>query len=248
MPVYLLHGFRWPRAGFTGIRVFIVIHDLEDAAAEYIQQQTTSQLLLEALQHAEPDIMARLPGLRFIEQYDPEDTTGENAVSQPFAYVADKVITIPDEAAADNAADLSINIEETLKRHQEQGYAAAITDLRDKLAPDGKVGWWMVYNGDPEREYPETKDEDDYDDGYDTSYMDFESEDGDDNSGVYHERMVSTTSDMSGADNTALADDASSRGTSRVSPNSQVHNSILPFLYLHIEHIQGVMLLFLTFL
>lgn len=43
MPTYLLHGFRWDR---VSIRVHIVVHDLEDAAPEWIVAPATSITLL----------------------------------------------------------------------------------------------------------------------------------------------------------------------------------------------------------
>lgn len=104
--------------------------------------------------------MARLPELQFIEQYDPEDLYSETAVSQPYAYVADKVITIPGRAGTSNhnmTGGLSVDFEEVVRAHQQGSSATAIMELRDKLAPGEKVGWWIVYNGDPERAYPESE-------------------------------------------------------------------------------------------
>ncbi|KAJ5901820.1 hypothetical protein N7495_002348 [Penicillium taxi] len=163
MPVYMLHGFRWPRAGFTGIRVYIVLHNLEDAAAEYIQQPLTTELLRESLRKTQPDILPRLPELRFIEQYDPNDESS-NTVSQDYAYVAAKVMTIPDGATTADGLKPGKNIEDAV----EQGpgltsdQTEALEELRNRLAPDEKIGWFMVYNGDPERYFPEF--EEDYDD------------------------------------------------------------------------------------
>lgn len=158
MPVYLLYGFRWPRSGFTGIRVYIVLHNLENATAEYLQQPLTSQLIYDSLDKTQGDIVGRLPDLRFIEQYDPEDTTSETAVSQPFAYVAARVIEIPNTDSP--GADGSLNVEDL---NNEPGLSddasAALTQLRDNLAQGERIGWWIVYNGDPERYFPETDEE-----------------------------------------------------------------------------------------
>lgn len=38
--------------------------------------------------------------------------------------------------------------------------SAALTQLRDNLAQGERIGWWIVYNGDPERYFPETDEED----------------------------------------------------------------------------------------
>ena len=171
MPVYLLYGFRWPRAGFTGIRVYIVLHNLEDSTAEYLQNPVTSRQLINSFKKRETDIMDRLPDLQFIEQYDPDDTTSETAVSQPHAYVAGRVIEIPDHASP--GSDTGFN---TADLDNQPGLpepaSGALTELRDKLAAGERIGWFIVYNGDPERYYPGmeeeyTDEEDGEDDGYD---------------------------------------------------------------------------------
>ena len=154
MPAYLLHGFRWIRASFAGVRVFIVLQNLDDAAAEYIQQPETTHTLLSAMHRLFPDIMTRLPELRFIEQHDPEDIYSDTAVSQPYAYVADKVITIAENHGTGKLAEvLSVDLEELMQSYTDD---TAISDLRDMLCPGQKVGWYMVYNGDPDRGYPDS--------------------------------------------------------------------------------------------
>lgn len=165
MPVYMLHGFRWPRAGFTGIRVYIVLNNLEEAAAEYLQQPLTTELLLESFKKTQADLMPRLPELRFIEQYDPQDESS-NTVSQDHAYIGAKVVTIPDGGGPD------LSIEKVVE--QGSGLSADATEaleaLRDRLAPGEKIGWFMVYNGDPDRWYPPSEDDDEYED--EESYVD----------------------------------------------------------------------------
>ncbi|KAJ5167149.1 uncharacterized protein N7482_005930 [Penicillium canariense] len=175
MPVYMLHGFRWPRAGFTGIRVYVVLHNLEEAAAEYVQQPLTTELLTESLKRTQPDLMPRLPQLHFIEQYDPLDESS-NTVSQDYAYVGTKVVTIPDGTAPAGAGP-GLNIEDVVE--QGSGLSAdeteALEALRDRLAPEEKIGWFMVYNGDPDRYYPPSEDEEEeYED--EQSYVDEKSE------------------------------------------------------------------------
>ncbi|KKY22852.1 putative developmental regulator [Phaeomoniella chlamydospora] len=190
MPVYILHGFRWPRDGLTGIRVHIIVHNVEDAAAEYVQSPGSQRSLLESFQKAHPDIMASLPkdGITFVEQYDPDDVMSTNAVSQPFAYVADKVVTMaaPDEAPFTptsphssksgskagsekiKSTSLGVNVEDVIA--EGSGLSAkgweAFADLRDAIAPGEKIGWWIVYNGDPERRDGLSDEEDEYDDEY----------------------------------------------------------------------------------
>ena len=188
MPVYILHGFRWPRSGFNGIRVYIIVNNLDDAAAEYIQTPHSRAAILDSLKVTHASMMAELPtdNLTFIEQYDPEDVTSDAAVSQPYAYFADKVVTMalpgerPQEtrtaegAVAEGSApsrgphDLSINVEDVIS--EGAGLSAkgwdAFADLRDKLAPGEKIGWWIVYNGDPDRNFDTFTDDEDYDEEY----------------------------------------------------------------------------------
>jgi hypothetical protein len=104
MPVYFAHGFRWPRAGFTGIRVHVIIHNLEDCSAEYIQNATSEAAILGSFRKAWPDVMRELDdesqsgrgrGLQLLEEYDPEDETSEHAVSRPWAFVCDYVKVLP---------------------------------------------------------------------------------------------------------------------------------------------------------
>lgn len=197
MPVYLLHGFRWPREGFTGIRVHVVMHNLEDVSVEYIQNENSKQALLESFRTLFPDIMAAFDGspgreLTFLEQYDPTDLYGENVVSQPYAFVGDRVVTLaagPGNRTGSNVSaagarvlqapkekekpraysnlssprstnvptPLSVSVEEVIA--EGPGFTAAaweaLADLRDKIAEKEKIGWWVIYNGDPERRYDE---------------------------------------------------------------------------------------------
>lgn len=236
MPVYLVHGFRWLREGFTGIRVHAVMNNLDNVSAEYIQNANSRRDLLRSFRASYPDIMKELdhsdpetdvyvqPGLlamnrgagvrrlEFIEQYNPEDEESEYAVSQPYAYVGDKVVVIaagsgtgmginrpgtsqtsvlqqrtdsqspnqshrkpprtatssmsksaPFNSPADITA-LSINVEEVIADGPGLTNKAweALADLRDKIADGEKIGWWVVYNGDPDRSFDDEEDE--YDD------------------------------------------------------------------------------------
>lgn len=137
MPVYLLHGFRWPR---QSIRVHIILNNIDDASPEYIILPSTTAALLQNFDKLYPHLTHALPGLRFVEQYDPEDI-GHTASSQPCAFVADRV----------DICELSLDVGEVIGRGVETEKWAALTDLRDLLAPGEKVGWWVVYNGDEER-------------------------------------------------------------------------------------------------
>ena len=217
MPVYLVHGFRWPREGFTGIRVHGVINNLDELSAEYIQNSNSRRDLLHSLRknfpdilkeldHSDPDVDAYVqPGfarsnsaggkassggsgrrLEFIEQYNPDDVDGPHAVSQPYAYVGDKVVVIAASPGSDlNGTSksntrtpsttrpatghqpyaLSVNVEEVIANGPGLTNKAweALADLRDKIAEGEKIGWWVVYNGDPQRSFDESDVDDEYD-------------------------------------------------------------------------------------
>ena len=134
MPAYLVHGFRWPR---KAIRVHIILNNIDDAAPEYIVSPKTSVALLDSLGDLHPETMAALPGLRFVEQYDPTDAA-EGALAQPYAFVADRV----------ECCRLSLNVTDTVSGALPKGQWDAMVDLREVLAPGAVLGWWMVYNGD----------------------------------------------------------------------------------------------------
>lgn len=140
MPVYLLHGFRWPR---PLIRIHIILQNLEDAAAEWLVAPGTTATMLENFEELYPESMKHLERLRFVEQYDPEDLTSA-AGSQPYAYVAD--ICEP--------VKLGIDIDEFRGKGVTNDQWAACCELRDKLAPEEKVGWYVVVCGDEDRYAP----------------------------------------------------------------------------------------------
>ena len=137
MPVYLVHGFRWPR---IKIRHQVILQNIDDASPEYIMTPASSSAIIAQLRTQYPTIMAGLPHLRFIEQYDPADTSS-SAQSQPYAYVTDKVAI----------HDLSIVVEDTLSQGLPPASWEAMAELRDSLAPGANIGWFVVFNGDPER-------------------------------------------------------------------------------------------------
>ena len=95
-----------------------------------------------------PEQMAQLPDLRFIEQYDPDDVSVKD---QPYAYVCDIVQEIK----------LGIEVDEVRGAGLGEEQWAAIAELRDKVAPGEKLGWFVVVNGDVERWAPPLDDDDD---------------------------------------------------------------------------------------
>ncbi|KAL1310795.1 hypothetical protein AAFC00_001038 [Neodothiora populina] len=142
MPTYVLHGFRWPR---PLIRIHIILQNLDDAAAEWICSPTTTQALLSNFRELFPESMPYLPGLRLIEQYDPNDLSAAS-LSQPYAYVADVVEEVK----------LGVDLDDVRGRGVSNDQWGALMEIRDRLAPDEKVGWFVVVCGDEERWAPPT--------------------------------------------------------------------------------------------
>jgi len=223
MPVYLAHGFRWPRNGFTGIRVHAIAHNLDDLAVEYIQTEQSKAVLLQNFRDLYPSLMMHLEDprtgktLEFLEQYDPDDESSDAAVSQSYAYVCDRVIPMaarsssisvspripqddrsftsstlrvpggrprtsssphrpsssrraPSSSAGSspiprhNPAVLSLNVEDAMANGPAVTPQAweALAEIRDNIAEGEKIGWWVIYNGDPDRGYDAADSESDY--------------------------------------------------------------------------------------
>ncbi|KAF2819618.1 hypothetical protein CC86DRAFT_398617 [Ophiobolus disseminans] len=144
MPTWIVHGFRWPRAQ---IRIHIILQNLDDAAPEWLMAPATTACMTENFKQQWPDEMKQLPELRFIEQYDPDDLTVKD---QPYAYVCDQVHEIK----------LGVDFDDLRGGGVKEDQWAAIAELRDKVAPGEKLGWFVVVNGDVERWAPPL-DEDD---------------------------------------------------------------------------------------
>ncbi|KAK5013649.1 hypothetical protein LTR60_000911 [Cryomyces antarcticus] len=142
MPVYLLHGFRWPR---PLIRIHIILQNLDDAAAEWLLAPPTTNALLANFRHLYPQLFPALSSLRFVEQYDPLDLSPAST-SQPYAYVADMVEEVK----------LGVDVDEVRGRGVGNEQWSAMMELRDKLAPGEKVAWFVVVCGDEERWAPPT--------------------------------------------------------------------------------------------
>ncbi|KAF2083321.1 hypothetical protein K490DRAFT_76646 [Saccharata proteae CBS 121410] len=157
MPTYLLHGFRWPR---NLIRIHIILQNLDDAAAEWLMAPATKTCMLENFKTLHPKLLAALPSLQFIEQFDAElaeSTPGGNV--QPFAYVADVVEEVK----------LGVEVGDVMGRGVGNEAWAALTELRDQIAPGEKVAWFVVVCQDTDRWAPEMEDEEDEDDTSNTN-------------------------------------------------------------------------------
>jgi hypothetical protein len=133
------------------VRIHTILQNLDDVAPEWVMAPATQVCLAKNFTEQWPEIMARLPDLRFIEQYDPDDLTIKD---QPYAYVCDQVHEIK----------LGIDLEEVQRTGVSKEGGAAIAELRDKVTPDAKLGWFVVVNGDVERWAPPLDDEEELED------------------------------------------------------------------------------------
>ena len=135
MPIYLIHGFRWPRnQGHHGIGPYIIMNNVLDAAVNYTMTESSSAALIESLRTQHPDIMTQLPNIRLVEQGSLDDGT------QPYAYLCDTVVE----------HDLSIDLTGRLQPSAGSQWHA-MSDLIDVLAPGARLGWYVVHNDDPFR-------------------------------------------------------------------------------------------------
>jgi len=125
------------------IRIHIILQNLEEAAPEWLMAPATTKALLQNLTELYPTVMPSLPGLTFIEQYDPTDERAESK-SQPYAFVADRVHEIK----------LGADVNEITGRGIKPDAWDAMVELRDKLAPGEKLSWFVVVCGDVERWAP----------------------------------------------------------------------------------------------
>lgn len=95
-----------------------------------------------------PTEMSSLPNFRFVEQYNP--TLHPHLKSQDHAFVCTAAINI----------SLNCPVDQVMARGIPNAMYSAITGIRDGLAkgarvePSGwRIGWWVVYCEDEEREF-----------------------------------------------------------------------------------------------
>lgn len=177
MPTYLCHGFRWHR---KSIRIFIVIHDIDDGAPEWIIAPASSRAILKTFHRAFDFVPSREPGSRPASG-DPssskpatgdagagegeeaggedEDGEGEAAVSLLEEYDPSDLETVsrPYAYVADYAVkvDASASLSAEMAKYDERVRDACgewFPKLRDQLQGSEEIGWYVVVCGDEERE------------------------------------------------------------------------------------------------
>ena len=141
MPIYLIHGFKWPRASVRG---FVAQYDIDDASCDYVMNHDTNRAFHETLSKLYPDVMKHLPNITFVEQHDPENL---RVSVQPYAFVADCV----------HEGVLDVDVTKALGTGLAGPVWDAMGDLRDLLAKDAQLGWYAFWNGEPERPFNESE-------------------------------------------------------------------------------------------
>lgn len=122
----------------------VLKNGLEAATPDWIMSSATSEALTTNFRKRWPRLMAKLPNLRFFEQHDPVATARLERHSD-FAFVADEVKEY--DGLSIDAATLT-----RIAAPEEGKDLGAFEALRDILSKGAEIGWWIVYNGDTERD------------------------------------------------------------------------------------------------
>lgn len=178
MPTYLCHGFRWHR---KSIRIFVVIHDIDDAAPEWIIAPASSRAILDTFHRAFDFLPAREASDSRPVSGDPsssgpategggagvggeegeggEPGEGEAAVSLLEEYDPADLETVsrPHAYVADYVVkvDSSAGVSGEIAKYEERvraGEDGWFEKLRDQLQGGEDIGWYVVVCGDEERE------------------------------------------------------------------------------------------------
>ena len=162
------------------LRIHVIINNLENAAPDYTMATKTNDVFVTNLQTLYPDLTNRLPKLQMVEEYDPHDF--DDAGREEYAWVADFTVPLSSLAQNDEAqkkkpqskrlstpsksvpTNIGARIESTIGNGVSSDAVEAITGIRDHVAGGQEVGWWIVFNGDPQREGLDDTDEDDDED------------------------------------------------------------------------------------
>ncbi|RCI08323.1 hypothetical protein L249_8944 [Ophiocordyceps polyrhachis-furcata BCC 54312] len=167
MPTYLCHGFRWER---RKIRVFVLLHNLEEAAPDWVMGRRSAEELREQMEEMfdfvprggademgeEEEEEEERKGIQLLEEYDWNER--EHA-TRPYAYVADYVVRV----------DLSVDVDEAMAGYRRDegggegeggegeggggggGGGGWLGLLRDRLQSGEEIRWYIVVCADEER-------------------------------------------------------------------------------------------------
>ncbi|KAK4204161.1 hypothetical protein QBC40DRAFT_312353 [Triangularia verruculosa] len=186
MPTYLTHSFPLPR---PLIRIFTLLHDLPPCSPEHLIPPASSHAFLTHLRTLYPFLPPFTPPpsppspsspsfnllasqsyspIKILEPYNPTDLT---SAFTPHAYIADYAVQI--DTAADISSLISQYEADNNKGDWFQQLATELMNIGGGLAkfPEetggikaGRIGWYVVVNGDEERSFPGLESEHDPDD------------------------------------------------------------------------------------
>ncbi|KAL8942801.1 MAG: hypothetical protein Q9211_001230 [Gyalolechia sp. 1 TL-2023] len=134
MSVFLVHGFAWAR---NDVRVFVVLQEVDDAAPNNLMSGHSQGAMNAKFKKLYPGPMANLPALRFIEPLNP-NTEKFKYPAEPYVFVADVVVQ------SEDFIDVNLAMSVPIRPAQWESLA----QLRDHIAADEKIGWFVVHNGD----------------------------------------------------------------------------------------------------
>ncbi|KAI9888462.1 MAG: hypothetical protein M1814_006909 [Vezdaea aestivalis] len=152
MPHFLVHGFRWNRAGLI---IHVANHDIDDASSEWVHMGSPSgAAVLDSLTNLYPDLMESLEShatdIQFVEQYG--GSSDDTSYKQPYVYVCDYVARME---------GLSLDVGETAGSWDiAEGPSPRLKKLRDELQADARIGLWVVECADEVRQPPAMDKED----------------------------------------------------------------------------------------
>ncbi|EFX05639.1 hypothetical protein CMQ_3708 [Grosmannia clavigera kw1407] len=185
MPTYLVHGFRWQRASIRVFVILRNVEDASpdwivrpasacslldafQASFGFLPPRATAgSVLVSSLSSASStssstsvpssastatstSILASQAGypVRLLEEFDPADL---ETVTTPYAYVADHVVPV----------DRSVSIVDAMAAYERRPKVATadpwLDRLRDQLQPGEDLRWYVVVNGDEERDWPQDR-------------------------------------------------------------------------------------------
>ena len=167
------------------IRIHVIINNLENAAPDYTMATKTNDVFVTNLQTLYPELTKRLPKLQMVEEYDPHDFNDEGR--EEYAWVANYTVSLNSLVQSDEEQkkkaqskrlstpskstpnNIGARIESTISSGMDSDAVEAITGIRDQVAGGQEVGWWIVFNGDPQREgLDDSEDAEDEDDDEET--------------------------------------------------------------------------------
>lgn len=173
-PLFLLHGFRWAR---TAIRIHVILKDVSEAAPDYTMSSSSNAAFIASFRKLHPEQTRRLPRLQMVEEYDPD---ADDGTLPEFAWVANVVVRLDSagsyQGGGGGGSDgtfhaVSSDVGAVIAKGVEKEAWAAVTELRDELSKDESVGWWIVYNADPERTGSDDEDDDEEESVRSGSYL-----------------------------------------------------------------------------